>query len=694
MTYHPSIVRKDTVSLALDTANAAVRIASKQLTSNAGTVEVPNADGTSTIIGAGAGDTGVAQWVGDTTPPGTPTGITATSGSGMIVVSWDGTLDGGIPADFAHVTIIVDGVASGNLAAAGSLTFGVYDSGSVHAISAIAYDDAHAEDGSSAPNASAPMADISITVKTSEIDPSQLGITITKTTVAASATTPGVHRGDLWLQYDGDPTASGVALVAEWWWDGTAWQAIPIAMYLDQLAVRDIQADSAVIGMLSAGIITSGLFQTASSGARSSVDTSGFHTYDSDGNVTFDTTDGNVSMINATAKNMTVTDMQAVGGSISLTPTEVGAATTLYSQDFETSSGLTGWIDAGDALTLSTEQKYSGSQSLKSTSFVPGLSLQKVISPSLLTGGATYTFDYWVYSPTSDNSLPVTDLFWWGSNSYQQIAESVPRKNGWTHVTASANVPYGATVGTDTGYPEIVIAANFVNDSKTFLTYIDAFKVIRTPFGAGSYYGLDDAGYPKLEMYDDDGSVLISLKAADGDATGGKVNFNVKNGIYLGMNSQQPELNIDSTGTGLSSSTEVDIAAPLVRVLASSSMTVNDNTYGTDTGWLDLASKAWTSSTMQFRVIDGKVYVRGMLAKGSGTIAANSTNNNTAVIPSAAIPPVNTIVLGNGYSSALSPAHGHPVAIRFGTDGSINVFNSNSSAIGEAQLNGFGWLLN
>ena len=303
MTYHPSIVRKDPVSLALDTANAAVRIASKQLTGNAGTVEIPNADGTSTIMGVGAGETGVAQWVGDTTAPGKPLGITSTSGNGMIIVTWDGTLDGGIPADFARTAILIDGVEVDSMTVAGSRAFGVYESGSVHKVSAIAYDDAHLEDGSSAPNASVASDPISVTVRSSDIDTSKLGIAITKTTVAASASKPGVNRGDLWNQYDKDPNIAGAVLIASWWWDSKQWVALPVAMYLDQLAARDIQANSAVIGLLAAGIITSGLFQTAASGARVVMDSNGIKAYDANGNVTFqvDSATGKATMVGGMA---------------------------------------------------------------------------------------------------------------------------------------------------------------------------------------------------------------------------------------------------------------------------------------------------------------------------------------------------------------------------------------------------------
>ncbi|MEK0215844.1 hypothetical protein [Bifidobacterium mongoliense] len=169
MAFHPDITRKDDVTLAMDTANAAVRIASRQLTGNAGTVEIPNVDGTSTIMGVGAGDTGVAPWVGDTTAPGKPLGITAESHNGAIWVSWDGTLDGGVPADFDHVRFTaVDGsktVDMGQLKAAGKVTAAELTAGDTVTITAIAYDDAHDSTGASTPNASAASTPVTVVVQ-------------------------------------------------------------------------------------------------------------------------------------------------------------------------------------------------------------------------------------------------------------------------------------------------------------------------------------------------------------------------------------------------------------------------------------------------------------------------------------------------------------------------------------------------
>ena len=146
-------------------AAGALDMASRQQTGNIGSVTIPTANGTKLIAGEMAGEQGIAPWVGDTTAPGMPTGIGVDSAAGMILVSWDGTLTGGIPADFDHVSVLVDGVEAGQLRVRGTATLGPYEADSVHQVTARAWDDAHAEDGSPAPNGSEPTAPVSVTVK-------------------------------------------------------------------------------------------------------------------------------------------------------------------------------------------------------------------------------------------------------------------------------------------------------------------------------------------------------------------------------------------------------------------------------------------------------------------------------------------------------------------------------------------------
>ena len=146
-------------------AAGALDMATRQQTGNIGSVTIPTAGGTKLIAGEAAGLQGIAPWVGDTTAPGMPTGIGVDSAAGMILVSWDGSLDGGIPADFDHVSVLVDGVEAGQLRVRGTATLGPYEADSVHQVTARAWDDAHAEDGSPAPNGSEPTEPVSVTVK-------------------------------------------------------------------------------------------------------------------------------------------------------------------------------------------------------------------------------------------------------------------------------------------------------------------------------------------------------------------------------------------------------------------------------------------------------------------------------------------------------------------------------------------------
>lgn len=140
----------------------------------AGSISVPNADGTRTVLGVAAGTSGVAPWVGDTTAPGRPTGLSATSHNGVVLMRWDGTLDGGLPPDFHHVefTATYGGTTLdlGSLTAAGELASGVIAGGTVVTLTAVAYDDAHAENGAPSPNASPVSDPVTVTVQSS-VDP-------------------------------------------------------------------------------------------------------------------------------------------------------------------------------------------------------------------------------------------------------------------------------------------------------------------------------------------------------------------------------------------------------------------------------------------------------------------------------------------------------------------------------------------
>lgn len=152
-------------SLALTLAEAAYSKAGMHATYLTGTIAVDNGDGSQTWLGGGAaepmpGTGGLIPFVGDTTPPGRPIGVSATSSLEVACARWDGELEDGIPADFDHVELFAkpdstgETVDLGALRGRGEITTGILPVGDVVEIWAIAYDCAHDANGLSAPNAS------------------------------------------------------------------------------------------------------------------------------------------------------------------------------------------------------------------------------------------------------------------------------------------------------------------------------------------------------------------------------------------------------------------------------------------------------------------------------------------------------------------------------------------------------------
>lgn len=151
---------------------AAYDAATRPRTAPSGTISYDNADGTRTIIGpqAGSGEgapsgQAMATHVGDTTPPPVPTGITAWSGDGSLHVMWDGTLSGDVPADFGHISILVDGEEVAQLSSAGSVTVGGVEAGATVSVTATAEDDACLADGTPAHNVSLPCAAVVVEIR-------------------------------------------------------------------------------------------------------------------------------------------------------------------------------------------------------------------------------------------------------------------------------------------------------------------------------------------------------------------------------------------------------------------------------------------------------------------------------------------------------------------------------------------------
>ena len=224
------------------TAAAALSQATSQQTSPTGSTVTHNADGTKTISGSvlGTDSTGAsvttATHVGDTTPPGVPTGITAWSGDGAVHVAWDGTLTGGIPADFCQVNLLVDGVAFASLNSAGSATYNGASAGTTVQVTATAEDDVCAIDGTAAHNVSPPCAGISVEVTDVAKDAATITITSThglvfkdlaiSTTLMVIVFQPGGGRIE---DQAGLTDAFGSSARIEWRWrrdDADEWSTI------------------------------------------------------------------------------------------------------------------------------------------------------------------------------------------------------------------------------------------------------------------------------------------------------------------------------------------------------------------------------------------------------------------------------------------------------------------------------------
>lgn len=137
-------------------------------TAPSGSASYDNADGTRTIIGPQSGTSTMATHVGDTTPPGVPTGLSAVSGGGCVYVAWDGTLDGGIPGDFDHVNIGITIADTeeliGTLTEAGIVSTVPMQTEATATVWATSEDDCCLADGTAAHNVSERSEPISVAV--------------------------------------------------------------------------------------------------------------------------------------------------------------------------------------------------------------------------------------------------------------------------------------------------------------------------------------------------------------------------------------------------------------------------------------------------------------------------------------------------------------------------------------------------
>ena len=180
-------LRPDSEQLPYMMASDAMRMARGLESRSLGYLGIPDTDGSETIIGPEQNGTTVVPWVGDTTAPGRPVGVTATSDMQCAIVRWDGQLEGGIPSDFRCVTVyamrlesetdydtepddtestaaVVDAITLGDLTAAGEVASGILEVGDTYDIWAVAYDAAHDRYGNPTYNASDESAHVQVTI--------------------------------------------------------------------------------------------------------------------------------------------------------------------------------------------------------------------------------------------------------------------------------------------------------------------------------------------------------------------------------------------------------------------------------------------------------------------------------------------------------------------------------------------------
>ncbi|WNE84518.1 hypothetical protein [Bifidobacterium adolescentis] len=173
-------LRPDDASLPLLLADAALRQSNANVTRISGMLSVDNGDGSETWIGGNVNsdsDGGVTEWVGDTTVPGKPTGLSAVSAVNRVLVSWNGTLHGGVPADFDHISVFAVDAGTveslGDLNCAGTILSKKYAEGTILEVYAVAYDAARDEQGNHSPNMSEESDRITLVVE-QDVDMGQL----------------------------------------------------------------------------------------------------------------------------------------------------------------------------------------------------------------------------------------------------------------------------------------------------------------------------------------------------------------------------------------------------------------------------------------------------------------------------------------------------------------------------------------
>ena len=138
-----------------------------QNTAPTGTISIHRSNGSKDIYGSLNKDGySVAKNVGDTVAPGRPLGISAKSVGGILYVSWDGELEGGLPSDFycvrAYLKVENKIHVIGELTSKGNLSYKNLKEGVRCTVYATAEDETCDEDGTPNHNVSEKSDEISV----------------------------------------------------------------------------------------------------------------------------------------------------------------------------------------------------------------------------------------------------------------------------------------------------------------------------------------------------------------------------------------------------------------------------------------------------------------------------------------------------------------------------------------------------
>lgn len=373
-------------SLALALASAAYAKAGSHSTCLTGTIAVDNGDGTQTWLGGGVAEPmpgvgGLIPFVGDTTPPGRPIGVSATSSLEVACARWDGELEGGIPADFDHVELFAKPDSTGKtidlgaLRGRGEITTGILPVGDVVEIWAVAYDCAHDADGLPAPNASeeSDHATIIIAPVVSQKDLADSASEILAAAKTDTDTQVGKVSDDLaQARKDIDAnaktftgTARGATIIGSEFRDSEDPSSAHIkfnasGMYLGtglaysvSTGVLSIKGAVQSGGSISGATVTGAIVQTTSDANRGVKLTSGgLIGYDQAGNAKFTLkTDGSVKMDGPVMTNGRITAPILEGGTITggtITGTKIQSSTSDKVGFKLTGGALDFWDDQGE----------------------------------------------------------------------------------------------------------------------------------------------------------------------------------------------------------------------------------------------------------------------------------------------------------------------------------------------------------